>query len=93
MRRHSNRRISFGREGIQGEAQGPLLTPTLINLNGPPTEPAQAAAQAPTQTHLLAPGEDQYMSKEAIEKANKRYREEEERLAEINKQRVALEAV
>ena len=33
------------------------------------------------------------MSKEAIEEPNRRYREEEERLAEINKQRSALEAV
>ena len=33
------------------------------------------------------------MSQEAIEEANRRFREEEERLAEINKQRIALDAV
>ena len=93
MRRHSNKRLSFGRGDAQTGAQGPPLTPALIDLNSLPAEPAQAAAQAPTQSHLLAPGEDQYMSKEAIEEANKRYEEKEERLAEINKQRVALEAV
>ena len=91
MRRHSNRRISFGRESNQAEAQGPLGTP-LIDLNGPPAELAQAAAQAPSQPHLLAPTSN-HMSQEEIEEANKRFKEEEERLAQINKQRLAIEAV
>ena len=40
MRRHSHKRLSFGREGIQAVAQGPPVTPTLIDLNGPPAGPA-----------------------------------------------------
>ena len=82
---------SFSQEGNQAEAQGPPVTPTLIDLNGPLATLAQAAAQAPAQSHHLAPGYDHHMSQEAIEEANRRFMEEDERLAEINKQRAALD--
>ena len=85
--------ISFGRGEVQEGAQGPPLTPALIDFQVQPSEPAQAAAQAPAQAHLLAPGTDHHMSKEAIEAANKKYQEEDERLAKLNAQRVAVAAV